>query len=557
MKMVNSLLLGSAAGPVAVAGAQAADLPVKAKPVEYVKICSLYGEGFFYIPGTDTCIKIGGWVRMEAIYNGGGSFSEYLGGPGSPGGGGPTNSKSTSDYRERARTVMSFDVRTQTEYGTLRSYYRGGFELTTDALGGGQGTYYYERAFIQFAGFTVGKSQSYFDFYAGVFGYGITYSGGGGSNTLGGGTLLWAYTAQFGTGFSATISAEDNEIRRNAVWDAGTNAMGIGVFPGPGGTGVVGYATCGVNTYTGDAALVSGIPSVTGCTWGDYAGNQIPDIVGNLRVDQAWGSAQIAGALHQVRTLYYGNDVTNTLTAVGPSAYTGIAPGDKWGWAAMGGVVLNLPWSAGDKFWVEGTYTQGAVAYTGLSQSGLNGNMYRFSGNTAGAGWGLDGVFANMIGAATPVTAGTVGAPSGIQLTTAWTVGAAIEHYWTPSVRTSLFGQYEKVTYNGVATTIFCGSGTLGPVRTLAGTAGSFAAPLPGCNPDFATYGIGLRTIWNPVKNLDVGLEVMYSKLDQNMDPTLTRLNFAGSGARPNGLYVPADQDVWSGGIRIQRNFWP
>ena len=54
MKMVKSLLLGSAAGLVAVAGAQAADLPVKAKPVEYVKICSIYGAGFFYIPGTDT-----------------------------------------------------------------------------------------------------------------------------------------------------------------------------------------------------------------------------------------------------------------------------------------------------------------------------------------------------------------------------------------------------------------------------------------------------------------------------------------------------------------------
>jgi hypothetical protein len=66
MKMVKSLLLGSAAGLVAVAGAQAADLPVKAKPVEYVKICSIYGAGFFYIPGTDTCIKIGGWVRELA-----------------------------------------------------------------------------------------------------------------------------------------------------------------------------------------------------------------------------------------------------------------------------------------------------------------------------------------------------------------------------------------------------------------------------------------------------------------------------------------------------------
>ena len=59
MKMVKSLLLGSAAGVVAVGGAQAADLPVKAKPVEYVKICSLYGDGFYYIPGTETCVRIG------------------------------------------------------------------------------------------------------------------------------------------------------------------------------------------------------------------------------------------------------------------------------------------------------------------------------------------------------------------------------------------------------------------------------------------------------------------------------------------------------------------
>ena len=69
MKMVKSLLLGSAAGLVAVAGAQAADLPVKAKPVEYVKVCSIYGAGFFYIPGTDTCIKIGGWVRAEYAFH--------------------------------------------------------------------------------------------------------------------------------------------------------------------------------------------------------------------------------------------------------------------------------------------------------------------------------------------------------------------------------------------------------------------------------------------------------------------------------------------------------
>ena len=59
------------------------------------------------------------------------------------------------------------------------------------------------------------------------------------------------------------------------------------------------------------------------------------------------------------------------------------------------------------------------------------------------------------------------------------------------------------------------------------------------------------------MKNLDVGVEVMYTKLDQNMDPNTVRWNFGGAGGRPAGLYVPSDQDVWSGGIRVQRNFWP
>jgi len=73
MKMVKSLLLGTAAGLVAVAGAQAAGMPVKAAPVQYVKICSLYGDGFYYIPGTDICLKVGGYVRGEYFYNYGAS----------------------------------------------------------------------------------------------------------------------------------------------------------------------------------------------------------------------------------------------------------------------------------------------------------------------------------------------------------------------------------------------------------------------------------------------------------------------------------------------------
>src|ERR1043166_8117309 len=110
MKMVKSLLLASAAGLAAVGGAQAADLPVKAAPVEYVKVCSLYGEGFFYIPGTDTCLKIGGWVRVESYVGAGGSHAIYTSGATA------RNDRTDSpDFQQRARTVISADARTQTE----------------------------------------------------------------------------------------------------------------------------------------------------------------------------------------------------------------------------------------------------------------------------------------------------------------------------------------------------------------------------------------------------------------------------------------------------------
>ena len=74
MTMIKSLVLGSAAGLIAMSGAQAADLPVKAKAVEYVRICSLYGAGFYYMPGTDTCIKFGCYLRADTIL---GSNNDY------------------------------------------------------------------------------------------------------------------------------------------------------------------------------------------------------------------------------------------------------------------------------------------------------------------------------------------------------------------------------------------------------------------------------------------------------------------------------------------------
>src|SRR6188472_4530291 len=113
MKMVKSLILGSAAGLIAMSGAQAADLPVKAKAVEYVRICSLYGAGFFYIPGTDTCIKLGGYVRVDTTFNGNVYDGPFWNGNGGAG------DRFVDKINSRSRLALTVDTRTATEYGVV------------------------------------------------------------------------------------------------------------------------------------------------------------------------------------------------------------------------------------------------------------------------------------------------------------------------------------------------------------------------------------------------------------------------------------------------------
>ena len=81
----------------------------------------------------------------------------------------------------------------------------------------------------------------------------------------------------------------------------------------------------------------------------------MPDIVGNLRVDQAWGSAQVSGALHLNQAQYYG-------VPVAPAGQQG-HPDDKWGWAVGAGILLKMPWDAKDTFAVSATYAEGATTY--------------------------------------------------------------------------------------------------------------------------------------------------------------------------------------------------
>src|SRR4051794_12139419 len=238
MKMVKSLILGSAAGLIAMSGAQAADLPVKAKAVEYVRICSLYGAGFFYIPGTDTCIKLGGYLRVDATYGGGVYNAPFWSGDGGmePGQG----NRFQDRINTRSRMALTVDTRTATEYGVVRTFGQGDFQFSTYAgtvnnaainaaalTGGlnndsaGNGYVAVEMAFLQFAGFTFGNSAS---------AYATPWHGYPGNNTsflLGGNDTVTGvnniqYTAAFGNGVSGTIRLAEG-VAFNRPSPANTN----------------------------------------------------------------------------------------------------------------------------------------------------------------------------------------------------------------------------------------------------------------------------------------------------------------------------------------------
>src|SRR5579871_6589766 len=112
----NFALLGTVAGLFVAQSAKAADLPLRAKAVEYVKVCSLYGAGFYYIPGTDTCLKLGGYLRVDVLAN---TNSDDTGNVSGQGG---AKNRYTNGYLWRSREDIDIDTRTQTEFGVLRTF---------------------------------------------------------------------------------------------------------------------------------------------------------------------------------------------------------------------------------------------------------------------------------------------------------------------------------------------------------------------------------------------------------------------------------------------------
>jgi hypothetical protein len=569
MKVVKSLLLGSAAGLLTVAGAQAADLPTrKAAPVEYVRICDAYGAGFFYIPGTDTCLKVGGLALFEArVFNtpysiGAGFFSAaapgaLAAGLGTPPffvpGGGVTLATAYRNARERdnyglgALGRIELDARTQTGYGTLRAFIRvdSSFGSSSTSQTGALNNIYnitagpfpakeqtiVNKAFIQFAGLTAGRAQSMFDFYADAYNYEALR----GSNAS---PVLLAYTATFGGGFSATLSVEDGVSRREAIYSV-TSLGGAALA----GTPIAALAAAGgLGPFPGAGPAYSA----------SAAGQQIPDIVGNIRVDQPWGSAQLSAAAHQLRTSIYGpNPCTITaatitggcaaLAATGANAVTiaGVAPTgvanpaqtqNDFGFAVQGGVKVNAPWIApGDVFYLQATYEQGAVGY-------ITGNTLAYTGGF----WASSLNYGNGL-AATPSTNGWAEATFADCVWTPFNkcekqqggaVVAAFKHYWLPTWSSAVYGSLMGIRYAADANTP-----TLGNVLGV---------------PNYKEVRAGANLVWTPVTGFDIGAEFMYTRGITDKPFGLANDVFFALQGLPR---FQSTSNVYEGRLRVQRAF--
>ncbi len=201
---IKSLLLGSAAALVAVTGARAADAPVtmvEPEPVEYVRVCDVYGTGFFYIPGTETCLKIGGYVRMRLQYN----DRQYNGDIDDGSDFGIDEEGDDYTFTTRTRARLDFDAREETELGTLRAKIR--LEATNRATTNNNAEYTAEEAFMQLGGFTVGFLDSLWTADDGGISDGLLTDTDFAAGDFQANRI--SYTAAFG-GFSGTLSVEDD-----------------------------------------------------------------------------------------------------------------------------------------------------------------------------------------------------------------------------------------------------------------------------------------------------------------------------------------------------------
>jgi hypothetical protein len=549
MTLSNGLVLGSAASLISLTMAHAADLPERqAAPIEYVRICDAYGAGFFYIPGTDTCLKVGGLALTEIrSYDAGYSISGnafqgngvaalgaalptsaavHSGGGATSVGFVPTptqynNARQRDNYGWNSLGRIELDARTGTPWGVLRSFIRvdsfvGTGYSQTGALSTGTSynsnpyntsagvtavreTTIVNKAFIQFAGLTAGRAQSMFDFYANAYNYQRL----GGSAAT---TQLLAYTYAFGNalpidGLSATLSVEDKSARETFI---------------------------GSTIASATPTTIGGITSTA--FQGTPGGVRFPDIVGNLRVDQPWGAAQLSAAGHQINATLF---PTTALATTGTTYAFPAASTNSYGWAIQGGIQLNMDrlnidYLKADKLWVQAAYEQGAFNYVygdnfASSFGAVNGNRYYGSAYTpadTSAGWnpnvGSDCVF---------TLSGVCERQSG------WGVTAAYKHYWLPTLASAIYGSYLEINYSNNA---------------LAGFGGAVGVS------NLKTGRAGANLVWTPIKGFDIGAEFMY------VNVTTTRPAGLAPDAVLKSVGLPGykgTENEYEGRVRIQRAF--
>ncbi len=542
MTLIKSLLLGSGAALVAVASAQAADLPTrKAAPVEYVRVCNVGGITGWTMPGSDTCVKISGY--MTAHYIGGNLSSQYNSAsaaelvlatalnPFAPShlsqvlmvqGGDqavpvfnavtgkslgvtlPNQQNATFNRDSQGwniRANLGFDFASNTAYGPLIGH----MDFNSD-LGSGldspRGSFtYVNTGYVTWAGITAGKAQSFYSFIGGGDNWNNFFSPDQkGFNE----PILFAYTASFGGGFTATLAAQSQ----------GTNGASGG------GTNINGGYSDGVNNL-GTGAYTAGITGPT-----TFGGQRWPDIVGALHVKQGWGEAQVSGVIHNVNVRDYGFFGTDTCGLTGVAGCG--ASESKVGWGVDAGVKVNLQgwggmFAPGDDILFTGSYTQNAVWYSGLpdAQNGENGQV---NGNGQPM-YLADAYFNPLTNAwATP---------------RAWSVSGLLEHHWTPTIYTDLEGSVGGINWSGQSGG-FCVAGT--------GCTGTGQI-----SPHAFTYLLGADIGWNPVTNLNFDLELMYQHVSQNA-PSGNIGTIYNTGAFVPGAWQ-GDSSGFQGRLRITRYF--
>ena len=480
MRLLNRLLL-SAPALIIAGAAYAADLPAnKSAPIQYVRVCDAYGSGFFFIPGTDTCLRVGGYVRLEAQYTPGRTIIS----PVSAALGAVTQVGRAQDETGReVRGRIDLDARTQTEWGTvqtavsLRATNTDGIKnlgATSSAIpagayapaGNGSSSITLERAFIRFAGLTAGVSSENFTVMPGYMYTDMPYA------RYPNGVKQLAYTATFGSGFSATLAIESR--------------------------GDINYSN-GASQYSYDNRPNDGY-----------------DLVGNVRYDAAWGFAQLSGAVGENTVRDNLPAVPNSVTLANAASYNALTGASgPTGFAVGGTVRINLPMlAAGDQLHLNVAYADGLLGLVGCSDASscTDGGDKRFGG-------GILRFDQNLVPVAVNGPAGTPGWISFGQ-TRSWAVGGIYTHYWTPTWRSNLAAGYQ---------------------RFIPPTAAASAGLQLG---DANLYMIATNLIWSPTKNFDIGVEIAYYRLNQALQnaappnvstawlaagqPGLSTNNFAG-----------------------------